>query len=347
MSLNLCGNDGGNFFDSEALFSMYGNMAARQSERRRQQQNQRNQRSGQRFQPYHHALGNERRPGDSRSPSGSESGSAAEESNDDSDRRYVDEPNNGEDEDGRLLDVLPDPSPAPAPMSSAQLRSLRGPRGDQPDRMSEAQRRRNELVNALGFEPEVAKNSWKSRSLCVPGTHNPMADENANKHGPNCPLCVNLPEASDDAVMFNHMNVINAIISAAGNHMANVDALAHMIASYWNENVASEGVVPVLDAKMVAEHIDSIVLDGMMDAAKMSRNLEAMQNVLMAHLVSENRVTGETRINSQVAQLLMKLPQAKRIIHETNWSKSSLSIPCGIHPDAIRSVAPLVKIFSS
>jgi hypothetical protein len=266
----------------------------------------------------------------------------------DSEAQVADSTSSQEEQDDFLRNTLPDPQP----LASRQLRDMRSDSltiGNG-QKISEAAKRRQELVGALGFDVDIAKNSWRSAALPVAGTYNPMIPNSENGHGPGCPLCENLPSISTDESAFNHINVINSIVKTAGNHMCNVQAIASMISSYWNVNVAREETettcaIPQLTIPTVIDHLESIVLDGMEDAAVTARNIRTLENALMANIMSVNSVTGESRLNKDIAQLLVRIPQVKRVIHETDWGKSKFTIPGTIDQSAINTVVPLIKIF--
>ena len=239
--------------------------------------------------------------------------------------------------------------PDPAPVRVDQLRNTKNGTGER--RTTDAAERRQQLVQTLGFDPDVKSHSWKCGGVYVQGTHNRYMPQNMKKvHGPGCILCKYLTASAVGHLEITHMNILQALVKLSGDHGTNRDALCNMITSYWNENVANDGEdgcqqVEAVTEKMVKEHLDDIMLDGLDDAATTAKNIKSVEEMLMAHSMLVNDVTGETKPNKDVIQLLLRIPQAKKYIHGTDWRKSSFAIPSMISPDALKTVLPLLCIY--
>jgi hypothetical protein len=237
-------------------------------------------------------------------------------------------------------------------LSLSELQKLARRASRRPPKESPSAARRKLMMEALHFDPEVAKHAWRKVGVDVPGTYNPNMPERPDlPHGARCPLCKLAPDVVNDGEIMNHLNVILSIQQMCGSNGSDMNAKAAMISSYWESNVraprADDGKDPgEMTHEMTLEHLKTLVLSGMDAASKSSRNLEAAEELVMAHLTKINEVSGESKVDSTMVNALSKIIQTKRIIHEGKWAKSPLGTYASVTPELRDTIAPILRMYS-
>lgn len=240
---------------------------------------------------------------------------------------------------------MPNPTPLNADDLRGHGRSATTPEERGRDKHAEAMAR-------FGIDPEAVKNAWRVRGMPVPGTYNPMLKEEVTPHGERCPYCRYISSLGDENTVRNYINDMNGIVQLCVMNTDNFEATAHALSSYWKTNVyeprrAAGVACPKFTVEDAREHLQVMLLDGMSDGRETARNLRALEMAAKSCLLRYNSLTEETTLDKNAADVLLRMPTAKKALHETDWTRSRFRIPSVVRPEDVATVAPLLQLFST